>query len=192
MESSENTKDFILKTAISLFAERGYDSIGVQEICTKANVTKPTLYYYFGSKAGLLQSIVDNYANELCNKICDAAIYKHDFQNSLTLLYKTVIQFAKKNRDLFSLHCILSSAPDGSEAKNIYSPINNRIDSALLDFFKNSSNEFGNMRGKEKLYGILFYNNLISVAIGTIQGRIKAGDECIYQIVHSFLYGIAN
>ena len=34
----------------SCFMPRGYDAVGVQEIAQKAGITKPTLYYYFGSK----------------------------------------------------------------------------------------------------------------------------------------------
>ena len=29
---------------------KGYDAVGVQEIVDTAGITKPTLYYYFGSK----------------------------------------------------------------------------------------------------------------------------------------------
>ena len=40
----------ILNAALDLFHARGYDAVGVQEIVDRAGVTKPTLYYYFGSK----------------------------------------------------------------------------------------------------------------------------------------------
>ena len=43
-------KELIMKCALDLFYAKGYDAVGVQEIVDKAGVTKPTLYYYFGSK----------------------------------------------------------------------------------------------------------------------------------------------
>ena len=54
MENKEN----ILKCALDLFYAKGYDAVGVQEIAEKAGITKPTLYYYFGSKYGLLETLL--------------------------------------------------------------------------------------------------------------------------------------
>lgn len=49
MENSKETtgnKETITEIAIKLFSEIGYDAVGVQQICEKAEITKPTLYYY--------------------------------------------------------------------------------------------------------------------------------------------------
>jgi len=43
----------IARAAARLFAEQGYDATSVREIVEAAGVTKPTLYYHFGSKQGL-------------------------------------------------------------------------------------------------------------------------------------------
>ena len=54
-----------MQCAEELFYSKGYDAAGVQEIVERAGVTKPTLYYYFGSKLGLLQAILDNWIQNL-------------------------------------------------------------------------------------------------------------------------------
>lgn len=46
------------QVAARLFAERGYDATSVREIVEAAGVTKPTLYYHFGSKEGLAQTLL--------------------------------------------------------------------------------------------------------------------------------------
>ena len=51
-----DNRELLLNTALELFHAKGYDAVGVQEIVEKAGVTKPTLYYYFGSKLGLLKN----------------------------------------------------------------------------------------------------------------------------------------
>jgi AcrR family transcriptional regulator len=43
--------------AARLFATRGYDATSVREIVEQAGITKPTLYYHFGSKEGLAQAL---------------------------------------------------------------------------------------------------------------------------------------
>ena len=192
MKNEQNTQKQILEISIRLFAEKGYDSVGIQEICNEASVTKPTLYYYFGSKSGLLENIVSAYGKSFADKIRESAEYEHDFQKSLTKLYKCTVEFAVENKNYFALHCVLINAPDSSEAADIFLPVKNDLESTLLKFFKDSCNEFGNMRGKEKIYSILFHNNLYSVARAVLQGKLKNNEETIYQIVHSFMYGVAN
>ena len=39
-------REKIVECALDLFCRKGYESVDVQEICTAAGVTKPTLYYY--------------------------------------------------------------------------------------------------------------------------------------------------
>jgi AcrR family transcriptional regulator len=48
----------IARTAAKLFAEGGYDGTPVSAIVEAAGVTKPTLYYHFGSKEGLAQALL--------------------------------------------------------------------------------------------------------------------------------------
>jgi AcrR family transcriptional regulator len=48
----------IARVAARLFATRGYDATPVRAIVEAAGVTKPTLYYHFGSKEGLAQALV--------------------------------------------------------------------------------------------------------------------------------------
>ena len=50
MHESMDTKSLLLAQALELFALRGYESVGTQEIVQRSGVTKPTLYHYFGSK----------------------------------------------------------------------------------------------------------------------------------------------
>jgi len=47
-----------LSTALDLFAVKGYDATAVREICEGADITKPTLYHFYGNKEGVLQALV--------------------------------------------------------------------------------------------------------------------------------------
>src|SRR5579883_2511411 len=48
----------IAQVAARLFATKGYDATPVRTIVEAAGVTKPTLYYHFGSKEGLAQALL--------------------------------------------------------------------------------------------------------------------------------------
>lgn len=187
-----NSKDIILSTAVSLFARKGYEGVGVQEICTSAGITKPTLYYFFKNKQGLLEAVAESKGMELFRRLKDALVYRHDFIKGLTDALTAELSFAAEETDFFSLHCVLLNAAENSEEKKVYAPLAEKILGLFTDFFMQSAAEFGNMRGKEKLYALLYHNNITSLAALRASGRMEFSDETIYRIVHSFVYGVAN
>ena len=50
----------VLKVAATLFSERGYDSVSINDIGFAAGVTGPAIYRYFPSKEALLLSIYEH------------------------------------------------------------------------------------------------------------------------------------
>jgi len=52
--AAEKTREKIYKSALSLFRERGYENVTVEEITNDANVAKGTFYIYFKSKDDVL------------------------------------------------------------------------------------------------------------------------------------------
>jgi AcrR family transcriptional regulator len=66
------TRARILEAALTLFASRGYDATSVREICEAAGITKPTLYHFFGSKAGVFSAVLAG-AFEETRRLLDTA-----------------------------------------------------------------------------------------------------------------------
>jgi len=187
-----NVKTQILEKAVSLFSQKGYDGVGIQEICNDSGITKPTLYYYFGSKKGLLDAIADTKSKQLFEIVKNALEYKHDFILSLTTVFKAELNFAQNNKDFFRLHSVLMNSPENTDGFASYKKIKEDLNELFFQFFISSANEFGNMRSKEKLYSQLFHNNILSLAIDSISNSINFDEHTIYQIIHSFVYGVAN
>jgi AcrR family transcriptional regulator len=50
---SENTRDAIVKAAVRLFAEKGFQGTSVRDIIVKARVNQAAINYHFKSKDGL-------------------------------------------------------------------------------------------------------------------------------------------
>lgn len=67
MENKLSKKEQILDAALGLFAEKGYDGVGVDEIAAKVNMKGPALYYYFKGKDDLLSELV-GYLTEYYNR----------------------------------------------------------------------------------------------------------------------------
>ena len=190
--SQESTKNQILEISTALFAEKGYDAVGVQEIVDKSGITKPTLYYYFGSKKGLLESIVLEKETEHLSLLEKSAEYKHLFFESLTEILQAEIDFASKNPEYFRFRINLLNSGEQSEAYGVFHPYSVQLDEMMLEFFKLSTAEFGNMRDKEELYSSLFSANICSIAMKAASGQIKIDEKVLYTIIHSFVYGFAD
>lgn len=60
-KNSLKAEERILKAATDVFAEKGYDAAGVDEIAKRAGVTKPLIYYYFKGKKTILEEIIKRY-----------------------------------------------------------------------------------------------------------------------------------
>ncbi|NOZ60356.1 MAG: TetR/AcrR family transcriptional regulator [Calditrichaeota bacterium] len=59
LDGENNTKLQIFLTAARLFAEKGYNGVSMREISEQSNVSKPTIYYYFGSKEGIFRELLE-------------------------------------------------------------------------------------------------------------------------------------
>jgi AcrR family transcriptional regulator len=52
------TRDRILKTAVKLFAERGYEATGIRTLAAKAHVNQAAINYHFETKDGLYREVL--------------------------------------------------------------------------------------------------------------------------------------
>jgi TetR/AcrR family transcriptional repressor of nem operon len=59
--SAEETKTRLLETALELIWQSNYNSVGVNEICKQAGVTKGGFYHHFESKASLFCAASEYY-----------------------------------------------------------------------------------------------------------------------------------
>lgn len=93
----------LLRAGINLFAEKGYAGSSVREIVSLAGVTKPVLYYYFQSKEGLFQAILDSAAEEQ-EVILEEALEKPGTTlERIVHLYHRIYQGLMENLQLFKL-----------------------------------------------------------------------------------------
>jgi TetR/AcrR family transcriptional repressor of nem operon len=59
------TRDRIVRSAARLFLTRSYQSVGIADLCTVADVRKGSFYHFFASKSDLAKAVVDLHAAEL-------------------------------------------------------------------------------------------------------------------------------
>ena len=71
----ENTRDRLIKVAMEMFAESGYDKTSVRELARKADANIAAINYHFGGKEGLYQAVLEyivNYMDSWAMPLIDA------------------------------------------------------------------------------------------------------------------------
>lgn len=63
------TRERLLETAIQLIWQSSYASVGVNEICEKAGITKGAFYHYFDSKAMLFEEATSYYWEQMKHEV---------------------------------------------------------------------------------------------------------------------------
>lgn len=62
-EEAAITREQLLKKALSIFSKKGYAATTLEDIAREAEVTRGAIYWHFGSKAELYNTLVREYAD---------------------------------------------------------------------------------------------------------------------------------
>jgi TetR/AcrR family transcriptional regulator len=181
----------LLTTALHLFANQGYDAVGVQQIVEAAGVTKPTLYYYFRSKQGLLETLVHERSATLVADVQQATDYQGDITRSITLTVQAFFEFARHQPVFYRLLMSMWFAPPSAEYSPVVLELMRTLLAAVETMFERAVPDHGNMRGRQRRYA-LSLRGTIDTYIGlSFQSYIHLDDnKLIHDIVHQFMHGI--
>lgn len=186
MDNREN----ILNCALQLFAVRGYDAVGVQEIVTQAGVTKPTLYHYFKSKHGLLHTLLDTYFRELHSTTQAAALYQGDLPQTLERIAEAYFHFAQDHRAFYRMQLAMWFAPPNSESFKAVVQHNNQQQRCLETLFIQAAEDHGNMKERHRAYAATFLGMLNTYISLALNDYAQLDESLIYKANHQFMHGI--
>ncbi|MDR3249430.1 MAG: TetR/AcrR family transcriptional regulator [Treponema sp.] len=190
-DDKEGTRGRILLAALELFARKGYEAAGVQEIADAAGIAKPALYYYFGNKQGILEALVAEFGDDLAGKMQAAAIYQHDIMMNLRALLDAVLEFSRKQPPFFRLMVSLFSAAPETSGWEAAASLRKNLVALITALFAAAARDHGNMKGRQHLYGETFFALLQSCGILALNGELSLTDKTIrYRIIHQFMHGI--
>ncbi len=119
MPAVRATRDEILRAALRLFAHNGYTGASVQQIVDEARASKPSLYYYFGGKAGLFRALVERAYDERYRLMREAVARGEGLPEQLVLILTALFKFLKDNRDLVRLAFATAFAAPGELPRDL-------------------------------------------------------------------------
>lgn len=197
MNDEPATRTRILEEALRLFSAKGYEGVGVQEICVAAGITKPTLYYHFGSKIGLLGSLLDEHYRRLDEEVERAAEYRGDPAHYERDVYPTLFRvctayfsYARRFPELYRMQLALAVAPAESVAAKMVAQRNRKQEGLLLQMMKAIGDRHGNV-GKHAEEAAAVLSGVINAHIVLyFNGRGELDEATARSVVRLFMHGI--
>lgn len=190
-----DNRQAILDSALTLFYEKGYDAVGVQQIVDAAGVTKPTLYYYFGSKQGLLSCLLEEHFSKLETQMEQVKDAPEKIQEKLYHTARIFLNGASAEPEFYLMMLALFYSGRKSEGFQTVYPLIERYYQIFVEIFEHASQELGNMRGRQRQFAVGFsgmLNHYLMFAAKDMDdlSNLTITDQEVYEIVHQFMYGI--
>lgn len=182
----------ILDEATRLFGQRGYGSTSVRELVEAAGVTKPVLYYYFGSKAGLFLATANQHLESLDEMAREALERGTTLAEKLASLLLADVEYAQRRPDVwrFLMTC-LHQVDHGQPSIDLMS-----VDATLMRYlgqhFYDAAEQGVIAPGTDvPIAAVNFLGVLRSWSFGAFHGApIPPGFHTT--AVHQFLHGIVD
>lgn len=181
----------LIEAALRLFAARGYEAVGVQEVVATAGVTKPTLYHFFGSKLGLLEALVEQYAVPLDQAVASACVaFERDLEATLDRLVRVYLEYVAAQPVYYRFELACGFAATASDPRRLAHAHHARRLDAIEQMFRAATAAHGNMRGRERRYAVSLVGHVNSYVALRLDDELVISDRVRRDMLHQFCHGI--
>lgn len=108
---NDRVRDRLLRAAGERFNRRGYAATTVREIVEAAGVTKPVLYYYFGSKEGLYLALLEEARRAFLDCVNAARGSSGTIRRRILRLAEELFRLFQRNLEVVRLVLAVSYGP---------------------------------------------------------------------------------
>lgn len=199
MGEKTTVKQTILDKALELFSAKGYEGVSVSELTEAACITKPTLYYYFGSKEGLFDAVIQPHYARLNAILTENAVYipkpasySEDIFLTLTKVTNAYFAFAQANKAFFRITLANLSMPCSSSVFELVKKYHFTQFELIDTMFRSMAKAHGNLKGKSQTLTWSFIGTINSYISLYFSGISKQGlnDKSVKELVRQFMHGI--
>ena len=135
--TGKERREQLLGVGRTLFAERGYDGTSVEEIASRAGVSKPVVYEHFGGKEGLYAVVVDREVQHLMDAFA-AALSGESPKVLLEQACLVLLTYVEEQGDGFRI--LVRESPVGTERAGgfatIMSDVASQVEYIIASQFK--------------------------------------------------------
>src|SRR3954463_1304811 len=156
--SSAQRREQLIAIGRQLFAERRFDATSIEEVASRAKVSKPIVYEHFGGKEGLYAVVVDREVRQLLSMM-RSSLTAGEPRELLEQAAFALLDYIEDSSDGFRI--LVRDSPIGSETGSFVSIIGDiasRVEYILEAEFKN--------RGFDAKYAPMYAQMLVGM-VGT-------------------------
>ena len=127
-------REQLIEVGRGLFAERGFDGSAIEEVATRAAVSKPVVYEHFGGKEGLYTVVVDREVTLLLSMMREALTAGRP-RELLEQAAITLLDYIEQHPDGFRI--LVRDSPIGTSAsfQSMIGDVATRVEGILADAF---------------------------------------------------------
>lgn len=102
-EEAAITREQLLKKALAVFSKKGYSAATLQDIASEADVTRGAIYWHFGSKAELYNTLIKEYSDRGSQIVQQAASEGGTLIDILRRVFVRQLEVVEKDREMRAL-----------------------------------------------------------------------------------------
>jgi len=146
---SGSAKDAIRAAAVELFARKGYTATSTREICQRAGVTKPVLYYHFGNKEQLYEELVLDAYKDYQRELQRAAHRRGTPREKLVEVLMAIFAFVRRRHNYWRIGFRMIFAPETESPAIDYVEMGQSSEKLLAEVVREGIRQ-GALRGKPR------------------------------------------
>ncbi|MEP6695496.1 MAG: TetR/AcrR family transcriptional regulator [Pseudonocardiales bacterium] len=186
--TGKERREQLLDVGRGLFAERGFEATSIEEIASRAGVSKPVVYEHFGGKEGLYAVVVDREMQALLDRVTGVLTGGHP-KELLEQAALALLVYIEEQTDGFRI--LVRDSPVVSTGGNFSSLLNDiasQVEYVLAAEFKS--------RGFETKLAGLYAQALVGMVALTgqwwLEARKPKRDEVAAHLVNLAWNGLSH
>jgi AcrR family transcriptional regulator len=174
MKTKRVVREAVRQAAVELFSEKGYAAASTREICQRAGITKPVLYYYFGSKEQLYKEMLLDARNEARKQFLLAAGRARSAPDKLVEILAANFELTRRNPGLSLMFMRLIFAPPKESPGIDYVKLGQEWVGLMAEVIREGVRR-GEMRGRPQEIA----EALVGVHLVYSMGHLLAGEPAL-------------
>jgi len=168
MPKKKENRERLLDAGLLLLTEKAPEYISMDDVASRAGVTKPMVYYYFGSKVGFYQSLVKHIEEFLQQLLTDCLRPGVTFREALSNIIRVRIDHVTQRPELHNAIRIMATSKTigGAESRLKISMLFNRLEPVFFKAIKD-----GEIREDADLHLIMAMANSLLDGALRIHGK---------------------
>ncbi len=166
----DSARNSIRDAAAALFAQKGFAATSTRELCQRAGITKPVLYYHFGNKGQLYEEVFLDTFDEYQRELRRAARRGRTPDEQLTNVLAAMFSFVRRRHNYWRLGFRMVFAPE-KESPAIDCVEMSQADERLLAGIIREAIRQGKMKGRPQFIA----GAIVGMAISSILGYLLTG-----------------